>query len=69
MSRTYSIMNKNQKHPKVHHTQYLHTAGEPKDYNFRDTPAELEAELLDNVEEMRGDFRHLAQKMRRNYYS
>lgn len=67
MSRTYSTMNKNQKHPKVHSTQYLYNAGEPKDYFSHDTPAELKAELLDNIEEMRGDFRHLARKMRRDY--
>jgi len=65
MSRTYSkLTNKHQKHPKVHFQQYLYNASEPREYISGSSPAELEAELLENSESMRQSFRHRAHRMR-----
>jgi hypothetical protein len=63
MSHDY-LKNIKQKHPKVHFQQYLYNSGEPRDDFSHDTPAELEAELLENSYLMRRQFRHTAQRMR-----
>jgi len=60
--------NKQQKHPKVRYEQYLYNAGEPQDYVSHDTPALLEAELLENSFLLKRRFKHTVQKMR-NLYS
>ncbi len=65
MSRTYTrLTNKQQKHPKVHFQQYLYNANEPREDMSTSLPAELEAELLENSESMRQNFRHRASRMR-----
>ncbi len=61
MSQTYSaIKNKNQKHPKVHYQAYLYNSNEPRENISSSTPAELEAEQLEDSGPMRQEFRDLA---------
>jgi hypothetical protein len=62
MSRTYS--NLTNKHPKVHFLQYLYNADEPHEYLSNSSPAELEAQMLDNSETIRQDFRRRARRIR-----
>ena len=62
-----AIPDKQQKHPKAYFQQYLYDSGEPPDDNGSELPPELEAELLENSYSMKRRFRHLAQKMRKNY--
>lgn len=65
MSKTYSnLKNKHQRHPKVHFQQYLYTADDPYQYISNSPPAELEAELLENIESVRQRFRLLARRIR-----
>ena len=65
MSHEYSaIMNKQQKHPKVHFKQYLYNSSEPRDDISTDLPQQLEVELLENSSPMRRRFRHIALKIR-----
>lgn len=51
-------------HSKVNFRQYLYGLGEPRDDSSRDTPAEMESELLENSYIMRRRFRHIAQDIR-----
>ena len=68
MSRsTFSIKNKHQHHPKVRQAQYLYNSGEPKDYVSHDSSDIFETELLESSKSMRGEFRHLAQRIREQY--
>lgn len=53
-----------QEHPKVYQTQYLLTAGEPKDFISKDASIELEADVLENSYFMRRLFRHEAKRLR-----
>jgi hypothetical protein len=55
------------KHSKVHFQQYLYNSGEPRDIISRDTPADLEDELLEDSHIMRRQFRLMAQRMRNQY--
>lgn len=68
MSRSYDAKkNKQQKHHKKFFEQYLFNAYEPRDHVSNNTPAELEAELLQNTFVMKRRFRHIAQRLRENY--
>ena len=68
MSNEYeTIKNKHQKHPRLRYVHYLKNYHEPLDDMSNDSPAELEAELVENSFFMRRKFRHIAQKMRDIY--
>jgi hypothetical protein len=64
---TNAKTNKQQDQPKVFFKQYLYNSGEPMDNMSQDTPAELEAELLENSYVMRRRFRNVAKKLRNRY--
>lgn len=65
MSRTYSkLTTKNQKHPKSNFVHYLYHTNEPHDVAPSNISPELEAELLENSESMRQNFRHHAHLIR-----
>ena len=59
--KSQAIKNRQQK---VHLQQYLYNVNEPRDSWANDTPAELEAELLENSYSMRRHLRHIAGKVR-----
>jgi len=63
----HAIKNKQQGHPKVYFEQYLYNAGEPKDDISQDTPALLEAELLEDSYFLRRQLRRTARKLRNKY--
>ncbi|HUD05751.1 MAG TPA: hypothetical protein VMR18_02455 [Candidatus Saccharimonadales bacterium] len=65
---TNATENNHQKHPKVYFKQYLANLSEPGDDISSDSPAELEAELLESSYLMKRRFRRIAQKIR-TYYS
>ncbi len=62
-----SLKNKQQKPSKVHFEQYLYNSGEPDDDTAGDLPLELETELLEDSHTMRGQFRHIASRMRKHF--
>jgi hypothetical protein len=62
---TNATMNKNQKQPKNPFAQYLYNSDEPADYESHDTPADLEAELLDSSFFLRRRIRRTADRIRR----
>lgn len=68
MSNEYTIpKNKQHKIPKIRHVHYLKNYHEPLDDMSNDSPAGLEAELVENSFFMRRKFRHIAQKIRNLY--
>jgi len=60
-----ATQNKNQKQSKTPFEQYLYNSGEPSDYVSNDTPADMEAELLDSSFFLRRRIRRTANKLRR----
>ena len=62
-----SSKNKQHKSPKMRYVHYLKNYHEPLDDMSNDSPAELEAELVENSFFMRRKFRHIAHKMRNIY--
>lgn len=68
MSYRYSAIKTNhQTHSTAQFQKYLHNISEPRDSVFNDTPAELEAELLENSYAMRGQMRRIARRIRNRY--
>lgn len=57
----------NNNHPKVSIEQYLFSPSDPRGDSSRDTPPELEAELLENSLSMKWRYRHIAQKLRKRH--
>ncbi len=55
------------RHPKIYFKQFLYNASEPRDDISHDTPAEHEAELMENSYFMRRRFRHNAQRIRNRF--
>lgn len=66
MSHTWLKKNKHAPHEQRQFQQYLANINEPVYQVFDDTPKELEAELLENSENMRRKIRRTAKKLR--YY-
>lgn len=57
----------NYNHPKVSIEQYLYSPSDPRDDSSSNTPAELEAELLENSLVMKRRNRFIAQRLRKRY--
>ncbi len=68
MSRTYlRLKNKQQKHSKMHFKQYLYSVSVPPQRIHDYSPAELEAELIENSYNMGHQVRHITQRLRNRY--
>jgi len=68
MSRTYSaIKDKNQNKPKVDYQIYLKHPNEPRKRTSTYVPADIEAELLEDIIPMRQRFRRLTRTMKSRY--
>lgn len=67
MSHSTALENKNRRQPEVNFRQYLESLREPQDVASRDTPNELEAELLKNTYLMRRQVKRIAHRMRGQY--